>query len=352
MSSPRLPPVKQPVLRQKLLQFDENPTDSAAETDTDLANIIELPEKVNEKNKSLEATELDIDQQICETRDTHKPELVYRKREFLAVRNVDNGFWLCQAVRDVYRGKSRNRIQWLTCSSTNANVHQFEYHGKIEFGCILMNVNLEKLKTYRFRLADSEKKRIEDILRESLAAKANAQSAVFHETDEVKNSPQQGESLSRRLNNANSGVELTEIREHPEQEKSETPTQSMEHVPPQKPSTKQTEPPSDRRNAIEPATTESASPNPIQRILRNESEKTKVKFTVEMEERERKGKPGYRIDIWEAQASDIATQGCPDNTQGQRGSLGSSTPDGSGNPPRNQIDLSYINEMSPFRQAQ
>ena len=94
MPPPRLPPVKQPGLRQKL-QFDENPTDSAAETDRDLAIIIELPKKVNEKNKSLEATELDIDQQICKTRDTDKPELVYRKREFLAVRNVDNGLWLC-----------------------------------------------------------------------------------------------------------------------------------------------------------------------------------------------------------------------------------------------------------------
>ena len=107
-----------------------------------MANIIELLEKVNEKNKRIEATELDIDQQICETRDTDKPELVYRKRELLGVRNVDNGFWLCQAVRDVYRGKSRNRIQWLTCSSTNANVYQFEYHGEIEFGYILTNINL------------------------------------------------------------------------------------------------------------------------------------------------------------------------------------------------------------------
>ena len=61
MPPPRLPPVRPPGLRQKL-QFDENPTDSAAETNTDLANIIELPERVNEKNKSLEATELDIDQ--------------------------------------------------------------------------------------------------------------------------------------------------------------------------------------------------------------------------------------------------------------------------------------------------
>ena len=126
----------------------------------------------------------------------------------------------------------------------------------------------------------------------------------------------------------------------------------MKHVPPQKPSTEQTEPPSDRRNTIDPTTTESASPNPIQRILRNESEKTKVKFTVEMEECKREGKTGYRIDIWEAQASNIATQGCPDNTQGQRSLLGSSTPDGSGNPRRYQVDLSYINEMSPFRQAQ
>ena len=221
MPPPRLPPVRQPRLRQKL-QFDENQTDSAAEIDTDLANIIELPEKVNEKNKSLEATILDIDQQICETRDTDKPELVYRKREFLAVRNVDNGFWLCQAVQDVYRGKSRNRIQWLTFSSTNANVYQFEYHGEIEFGCILTNINLEKLKTNRFRLVDSEKERIEDILRESLAAEANAQSTAFQEMGEVTNSPQQGETLSQRLNNADSAVELTEIREHPEREKSET----------------------------------------------------------------------------------------------------------------------------------
>ena len=98
--------------------------------------------------------------------------------------------------------------------------------------------------------------------------------------------------------------------------------------------------------------TESASPNPIQQILRHSNEKAKVKFTVEMEEHEQEGKTGYRIDIWEAQANDTATQGCPDNTQGQRGSLGSSTPHGTGNPPRNQVDLSYINAMSPFRQAQ
>ena len=71
-----------------------------------------------------------------------------------------------------------------------------------------------------------------------------------------------------------------------------------------------------------------------------------------MEEREREVKTGYRIDVWEAQANDIATQGCPDNTHEQRGSLRSSTPEGSRNPPRNQVDLSYINEMSPFRQAQ
>ena len=49
---PRLPPVKQAGLRQKL-QFDENLTNLAAETDTDLTKIIELPEKVNEKNKRL-----------------------------------------------------------------------------------------------------------------------------------------------------------------------------------------------------------------------------------------------------------------------------------------------------------
>ena len=114
----------------------------------------------------------------------------------------------------------RNLIQWLTCSSTNANVYQFEYHGKIEFGCILTNINFEKLKTNRFRLADSEKERVEDILRKSLAAEANAQSTAFQETEELTNSPQQGETLSQRLNNSDSAVKLTEIREHPEREKS------------------------------------------------------------------------------------------------------------------------------------
>ena len=39
-------------------------------------------------------------------------------------------------------------------------------------------------------------------------------------------------------------------------------------------------------------------------------------------------------------------------THKKRGSLRSSTPGGSRNPPRDQVNLSYINEMSPFRQAQ
>ena len=78
--------------------------------------------------------------------------------------------------------------------------------------------------------------------------------------------------------------------------------------------------------------TESASPNPMQQILRHSNEKTKVKFTVEMEEREQEGKTGYKIDIWEVQENDTATQGRLDNAQEQWGSLGSSTPEGRGNP--------------------
>ena len=55
---------------------------------------------------------------------------------------------------------------------------------------------------------------------------------------------------------------------------------------------------------------------------------------------------GYRIDIWEDQASDNAMQGRPDNAQEEWGPFRSSTLEGIRHLPRDQIDLSDMRRFT------
>lgn len=43
----------------------------------------------------------------------NKIHLFYRN-EFLAVRNAEGGFYVCQAVQNVYKSSPRIRIRWLS----------------------------------------------------------------------------------------------------------------------------------------------------------------------------------------------------------------------------------------------
>ena len=106
-----------------------------------------------------------------EKREGTESQILYKKGEFLAVRNVDKGFSLCRLNRDILAPKDHVRVQWLTESDDNKQVYTLSYDNNIEFECILTNVNLTKISNYRYYLSKSEWESIDEILKESLERK-------------------------------------------------------------------------------------------------------------------------------------------------------------------------------------
>ena len=93
-------------------------------------------------------------------------EIIYEKGEFLAVRNTDDGFFLCQTTRNIYDSGSRIRIHWLTQSEENGQVYALDYHDYVVFQCIMTNVRLTKISKSRFNLPKHGQDRIKQILSE------------------------------------------------------------------------------------------------------------------------------------------------------------------------------------------
>ena len=87
--------------------------------------------------------------------ETESP-ILNKKGEFLAVCNVDNGFWLCRLNRDILAPKGQVRLQWLTESYDNKQVYTLSYYNNIEIESILTNVNLTKISNYRYHLSKLE----------------------------------------------------------------------------------------------------------------------------------------------------------------------------------------------------
>ena len=97
-------------------------------------------------------------------------EIIYKKNEFLAIRNTDDAFYLCQTLQNVRRLSKRIRIRWLTqTDSSNCNTYFKDYLDNIAFETILTNVTLNKIEKDKYYLTDNERLRIENILKESIA---------------------------------------------------------------------------------------------------------------------------------------------------------------------------------------
>uniref|UniRef100_A0A2S2Q2F8 Uncharacterized protein n=1 Tax=Sipha flava TaxID=143950 RepID=A0A2S2Q2F8_9HEMI len=91
---------------------------------------------------------------------------VFYKNEFLAVRNEDGGFYLCQAMQNIHRASRRIRIRWLTQHPNDEFTPDFYDH--TEFDCILTNITLKKIQKEQWKLPEKEKLRIENILKRSI----------------------------------------------------------------------------------------------------------------------------------------------------------------------------------------
>ncbi|XP_057374965.1 cylicin-2-like [Daphnia carinata] len=113
--------------------------------------------------------------------------VVFFKGEFLAVRNAEGGFYICQATQNICRGGHKIRIRWLSQEDTKNkkkakasgssetvkdesgfDIYTPDFYDNTDFECILTNLELEKLGRDRYGLPLDERQRTENILRRAI----------------------------------------------------------------------------------------------------------------------------------------------------------------------------------------
>ncbi|CAH1401990.1 unnamed protein product, partial [Nezara viridula] len=93
--------------------------------------------------------------------------IVFYRNEFLAVRNAEGGFYVCQALQNVYKTSSKIRIRWLS-QVANTDHYSPDFYDNTEFDCILTNLNLERIDKNKFHLPDVEAQRTQSILKRAI----------------------------------------------------------------------------------------------------------------------------------------------------------------------------------------
>lgn len=98
--------------------------------------------------------------------------IVFYKNEFLAVRNSEGSFYICQAVQNIYKSSGKIRIRWLSEDKNDktSQIYTPDFYDHTDFDCILTNINLQRVEKGKFKLPAKEKERTYSILKRSLAA--------------------------------------------------------------------------------------------------------------------------------------------------------------------------------------
>lgn len=91
------------------------------------------------------------------------------RNEFLAVRNDEGSFFLCQCIQNVYKSSPRIRIRWLSEEEAKPNLYNLDFYDHTDIECVLTTVTLEKGKVKgKFALAKDERSRVQNILKKAL----------------------------------------------------------------------------------------------------------------------------------------------------------------------------------------
>ncbi|KMQ97884.1 micronuclear linker histone polyprotein isoform x3 [Lasius niger] len=98
--------------------------------------------------------------------------IVFYKNEFLAVRNAEGSFYVCQAMQNIYKSSRRIRIRWLSQDKNNGEFYSPDFYDNIDFDCILTNLNLNKVDKQKFWLTRIELLRTENILKRAIDVEA------------------------------------------------------------------------------------------------------------------------------------------------------------------------------------
>lgn len=84
------------------------------------------------------------------------------------MRNADGGFFLCQAMNNVYKSSPKIRIRWLSEETATKNIYGLDFYDTTDIECVLTSVSLNKLAKAKFQLTKTEQDRIESILKKAL----------------------------------------------------------------------------------------------------------------------------------------------------------------------------------------
>lgn len=84
------------------------------------------------------------------------------------MRNDAAGFFLCQAIQNVYKSSPRIRIRWLSEEKQNQNVYGLDFYDHTDIECVLTTVTLEKQSKGKFELTKAERERVQNILQKAL----------------------------------------------------------------------------------------------------------------------------------------------------------------------------------------
>ena len=99
---------------------------------------------------------------------------IFYKNEFLAVRNGEGSFYLCQAQQNVYKSSSKIQIRWLNeknegkVNENGDRIYSFDYFDITDFECVLTTVELDKGEAKNYFLPKEEQTRIENILKKAI----------------------------------------------------------------------------------------------------------------------------------------------------------------------------------------
>lgn len=93
------------------------------------------------------------------------------RNEFLAVRNSEGSFYICQAVQNIYKSSPKIKIRWLSQDKNDKSgeIYTPDFYDNTDFDCILTNLNLERVDKGKFRLPPAEKERTDSILQRAIA---------------------------------------------------------------------------------------------------------------------------------------------------------------------------------------
>uniref|UniRef100_T1IYM8 Poly [ADP-ribose] polymerase n=1 Tax=Strigamia maritima TaxID=126957 RepID=T1IYM8_STRMM len=95
--------------------------------------------------------------------------VIFYKGEFLALRNENGSFFVCQAAQNVYKSSRKFKIRWLSrTDSKEDDLYTPDFYDFTDFECVLTNLQMERRDKNVFRLPKSETVRTENILRRAL----------------------------------------------------------------------------------------------------------------------------------------------------------------------------------------